>query len=106
MVTTDTKLAKQDLEEKGYTCVLRKGEETCFSYEHGVKPLLQWIREGKDFSGYGAADQVRTFLHAVSMADHLKTFKKAVRLPVDRYLNHKSCLCRFLRSFPCIGNKT
>ena len=58
MMTTDTKLAKQDLEEMGYTCVLRKGEETCFSYEHGVKPLLQWIGEGKDFSGYGAADQV------------------------------------------------
>ena len=58
MMTKDTILAKQDLEEKGYTCVLRKGEEVCFSYEHGVKPLLQWIGEGKDFSGYGAADQI------------------------------------------------
>jgi len=57
-MTTDTMLAKQDLEESGYTCVLRKGDNTCSSFEHGVKPLLQWIDEGKDYSGYGAADQV------------------------------------------------
>ena len=57
-MTTDTILAKQDLEQNGYTCVLRKGDAACSSFEHGVKPLLQWIDEGKDFSGYGAADQV------------------------------------------------
>ena len=57
-MTKDTILAKQDLEEKGCTCVLRKGEAVCFSFEHGVKPLLKWIDEGKDFSGCGAADQV------------------------------------------------
>ena len=57
-MTTDAMLAKQDLEQNGYTCVLRKGDIVCSSFNHGVKPLLQWIDEGKDFSGYGAADQV------------------------------------------------
>ena len=57
-MTTDTILAKQVLEDNGYTCVLRKGEDICSSCEHGVKPLLKWIDEGRDFSGYGAADQV------------------------------------------------
>ena len=57
-MTLDTLAAKQELEEKGYTCILRKGEDLCFSMEHGVKPLLKWISEGKDFSGYGGADQV------------------------------------------------
>ena len=57
-MTKDTMLAKQDLEEKGYTCVLRKGDVICSSFEHGVKPLIQWIDEGKDYSEYGAADQV------------------------------------------------
>lgn len=57
-MTTDLQAAKQDLEIHGYTCVVRKGEDTCFSYEHGVKPLLGWIFEGKDFSGYSAADQI------------------------------------------------
>jgi len=54
----DTLLAKQDLEEKGYTCVLRRGDDVICSREHGVKPLLAWIGEKKDFTGYGAADQV------------------------------------------------
>ena len=57
-MTADTLAAKEELEAKGYTCVLRKGEESCFSTQHGVKPLLEWIRENRDFSGYGAADQV------------------------------------------------
>ena len=57
-MTADTISAKKDLEEKGYTCVLRNGEDIFFSFEHGVKPLLKWIDEGRDFSGYGAADQV------------------------------------------------
>ena len=57
-MTQDTISAKKDLEEKGYTCILRKGEDSCSSFDHGVKPLLKWIDEGKDFTGYGAADQV------------------------------------------------
>ena len=40
-MTLDTLAAKQELEEKGYTCIVRKGEDLCFSMEHGVKPLQQ-----------------------------------------------------------------
>ena len=58
MMTADTLAAKKDLEEKGCTCVLRKGAESCFSFERGVKPLLEWIDEGRDYSGFAAADQV------------------------------------------------
>ena len=58
MMTSDTLAAKKDMEVKGCTCVLRKGDEGCFSFERGVKPLLGWIDEGTDFSGYCAADQV------------------------------------------------
>lgn len=57
-MTADTMSAKTELEEKGYTCIVRKDKEVFFSGEHGVKPLLQWIAEGKDFSGFGGADQV------------------------------------------------
>lgn len=58
LASADLVLAKKELEEKGCTCVLRKGDDVCLSYDHGVKPLLQWIGEGKDFTGYVAADQV------------------------------------------------
>ena len=57
-MTTNTMTAKNELEKEKYTCVLCNGEDTFFSFEHGVKPLLKWIDEGRDFSGYGAADQV------------------------------------------------
>ena len=57
-MSAETLKAKKEMEEKGYTCVLCRGDDICFSLEHGVKPLLQWIDEGKDFAGYGAADQV------------------------------------------------
>ena len=57
-MTGNTISAKKVLEEKGCTCVLCKGDDLLFSFEHGVKPLLAWIDEGKDFTGYGAADQV------------------------------------------------
>ena len=57
-MTGNTISAKKVLEEKGCTCVLCKGDDLLFSFEHGVKPLLAWIDEGKDLTGYGAADQV------------------------------------------------
>ena len=54
----DMQAAAKDLAEEGYTCVLRKGGDRVFSYEHGIRPLLGWLEEGRDFSGYGAADRV------------------------------------------------
>lgn len=107
MMTTDTKLAKQDLEEMGYTCVLRKGEETCFSYEHGVKPLLQWIGEGKDFSGYGAADQV------IGKAAALLYIKLGVRdlytqvisEPAQSVFEEHGVSCTFGEKVPFIVNR-
>lgn len=47
------------LQEGGYTCVLC-GEEgnTLFSTQRGVKPLLDWLDEGRDLTAYSAADKV------------------------------------------------
>lgn len=49
---------KAALEEGGYTCVAWAGGELLTSRERGVKPLLVWIREGKDLRGCAAADRV------------------------------------------------
>ncbi len=49
---------KAALETGGYTCVLWANGELLFSRERGVKPLLCWIREGKDLRGALAADKV------------------------------------------------
>lgn len=49
---------KNTLVEKGYTCILFKGEERFFSNSRGVKPLLEFLESGKDFSGFLAVDKV------------------------------------------------
>ena len=52
----DLKRAKEMLDNGGYTCVLRKGEETRTSASHGVRPLLAWMHEG-GYGGFFAAEQ-------------------------------------------------
>lgn len=46
------------LNENDYTCVVVKDEDILFSRDRGVKPLLVWIEEDKDLTGFSAADKV------------------------------------------------
>ena len=55
---TDLDLAKEQLIKEGCTSVVRKGNSVYFSKARGVKPLLNWLDEGMDFTGYSAADKV------------------------------------------------
>lgn len=55
---TDLNLAKEQLMNGAYTCVLRKNDMVYFSQERGVKPLLIWLDSDIDFNGYSAADKV------------------------------------------------
>lgn len=50
--------AREILEEKGYTCVLKKGDTIHTATERGVKPLVRWLTEGIDVRGFSAADKV------------------------------------------------
>ncbi len=50
--------AKDILIKNGYTCVLYNGKAAYSSTERGVKPLLQFLQSGADFSGFCAADKV------------------------------------------------
>lgn len=50
--------ALQILEEKGYTCVLRRGNSVYTATERGVKPLVRWLTAGLDAKGFSAADKV------------------------------------------------
>lgn len=54
----DLENAKKILSDGSYTCVLCKREDTVSSSYRGVKPLLDLLDSGKDFSGYSAADKV------------------------------------------------
>ena len=52
------KKAKKLLLESEYTCVLCSDDDIKTSTKRGVAPLLQWLDEGKNLSGYTAADKV------------------------------------------------
>ena len=57
-MVVDLKKAKAYLEENQCTCVLCKGEDLHCSFHRGVRPLLNFLDSGKDFSGFSAADKV------------------------------------------------
>lgn len=50
--------AKNSLLRGEYTCVLSNGEKEVFSTKRGIKPLLEWLDTGEDFSSFYAADKV------------------------------------------------
>ena len=54
----DLQLAKQCLRAENRTCVLCKDGTYYKSDSRGVAPLLQWLDEGIQASGFSAADRV------------------------------------------------
>ena len=55
----DVELARATLlSAEGATCVAVHNGETIITRERGVKPLLQWISEGRSFEGWSVADKV------------------------------------------------
>lgn len=53
----DTATAKDILRENGYTCVLYSQGIQYHSRLRGVKPLMNFLESGDDFSGFCAADK-------------------------------------------------
>ena len=57
--TADVEQARATLlSTEGATCVAVCNGEMVISCERGVKPLLQWISEGRSFEGWSVADKV------------------------------------------------
>lgn len=52
------KKAKETFAQGNYTCVWCRDDELLTSKEAGLRPLLTRIREGKDLSGFYAADKI------------------------------------------------
>ena len=57
-LTPAMELAKSILLEENATCAVLGKEEWYLSHERGVKPLLQWLDEGRSLHGCTAADRV------------------------------------------------
>ena len=54
----DLQRAKARLTETGSTCVLCRGEREVSSHRRGVAPLLGFLDDGIDLTGFSAADRV------------------------------------------------
>lgn len=54
----DLKRAIEILENGGYTCVLYKDCEVIKSEKTGIKPMMEFIKNGIDLKGYSAADKI------------------------------------------------
>lgn len=52
------KKAKEILKDGSFTLVLTDGEKTLTSHDRGVKPLLELLEKGGDYSSFSAADKV------------------------------------------------
>lgn len=57
-MTADLREAMRLLAGGGYTAVLVKGDDTVTSTQRGIRPLVDWLGEGKSFAGYSAADKI------------------------------------------------
>lgn len=79
------------MKEEGYTCVLCKGEALYTSRERGVKPLLELLNAGTEFSGFSAADKVvgkaTAFLYVLLGVTQVYTpvVSKAAEHVLERY---------------------
>lgn len=54
----NTEYARRVLLEGKYTLVLYNGMDCVTSYDRGVKPLLDLIKSGRNYSSFSAADRV------------------------------------------------
>lgn len=55
---SNTQKARGILDGEKYTCVLCREDALYTATERGVKPLLNWLDSGTDFTGFCAADKV------------------------------------------------
>ena len=59
MEATDLELARALLiANKNATLVAVRGDEVIVCADRGIKPLLTWVREGRDLSGFSVADKI------------------------------------------------
>ena len=59
MEATDLELARALLiANKEATLVAVRNDEVIVCTDRGIKPLLAWVREGRDLSGFSVADKI------------------------------------------------
>lgn len=70
------------------TCVLAKGESVLTSESAGIRPMLDWIGEGRDLRGFSAADRIVGKAAAMLFvyAGITNVYAEVLSLPGKKYL--------------------
>ena len=95
------------LNEENCTCVLCKGDVLLTSHERGIKPLLQWLRQGAFPQGFSAADKVigkaAAFLYVLAGASEVYSF--VISEPAYRTLTEHGITVHFEHCVEAIYNR-
>lgn len=100
--------AKELLEANDYTCVLQKDNTVYTSKERGVKPLLVWVNESKDFTGFCAADKVvgKAAAYLYVLLKVKAVYAKIISVPAAHVLEEHGIEVFFGEKVDAIHNRT
>ncbi len=100
--------AKELLEANDYTCVLQKEKTVLISTDRGVKPLLVWVNESKDFTGFSAADKVvgKAAAYLYVLLKVKAVYAKIISVPAAHVLEEHGIEVFFGEKVDAIHNRT
>ncbi len=104
----DLDKAKKELVENGYTCVLCKENEIFCSDKRGVKPLVEFIESGKNFSGFSAADKTigAGAAHIYVLLGIKKVWAKVISRDGENIFKENNICVAYEKKVPYIINRT
>lgn len=85
----DLEKAKEILEKGNYTCVICKGDTVYTSVDRGVAPVISFIDNKTDISGFSVADKVigKAAAMLFSLAGVKEIFTDVISIPAKQYLD-------------------
>ena len=106
-MNTDLTHARRLLLENEYTCVLCRGDRVLTSTRRGVAPLMAWLEEGRDLTGFSAADKVvgkaTAFLYCLLGVKAV--YAKVVSRAALAVLEERKLPCFYDEAVPAIRNR-
>ena len=105
---TDLEKAKTLLHQAGATCVLCRGDSVISDTRRGIRPLLELLDSGKDFSDYSAADKVvgKAAAHIYCLLGIRQLYARTVSQPALDLLTENGVDIRWDNTVPAIQNRT
>ena len=100
--------ARNHLRAGGFTCVFRKGEQELTDTRRGVRPLLELLKSGEDFTGFSVADKVVGKASALlyCLLKVKRVYAPVISRPALGVLESRGIACEYDRLVEGIRNRT